>query len=195
MTCFVSVLVVDFFVLITLSPHTVLYYLVKTNKKLVKILFLFQLIKYLRNKVHLRQPIYSFPFYRWVSLSTFTWTMLGGQLHTCYCFVCCESEQVSLNCIYWQPNTRSIPMRNTLVNAITVLYFRLTTKQLTCHVNKTHLYYTSIEWSDCCPNFSNLISCFILGSAVCVCQTRICKRKSLNITTGISICIQTWFFL
>ena len=124
-------LVVDFFVLITLSCHTVLYHLVKTSKKLVKItiLFLFQLIKYMRNKIHLRQPIYSFSLYRWVLLSTFTWTMLGGQLHTCCCFVCCESEQILLNCIYWQPNTRSIPMRNTLVNAITVLYFHLTAKR------------------------------------------------------------------
>ena len=25
--------------------------------------------------------------YRWVSLNTFTWTTLGGQLHTCCCFV------------------------------------------------------------------------------------------------------------
>ena len=65
--------------------------------------------------------------YRWVSHFHSTLFMNNAwwsTSHMCCRFVCC-----SLNCIYVQPNTRSIYTRNTLVNAITVLYFQLTTKR------------------------------------------------------------------
>ena len=41
----------------------------------------------------------------------------------------CGSEQISSNYTHVQPSTRSIPMRNTLVNPRTALYFQLTTKR------------------------------------------------------------------
>ena len=47
-------------------------------------------------------------------------TTFGGQLYTYCCFVPCGSEQISLNCMYLLPNTRSIPLMNTYLNPITV---------------------------------------------------------------------------
>ena len=67
-------------------------------------------------------------------------TMLGGQLYT-YChFVPHKREQISSNCTYVLPNTRSITMISNYLDPITVFTFDLTTKRYTYHVSETQQY-------------------------------------------------------
>ena len=50
--------------------------------------------------------------YRWVSLNTLPREMLGRQPYAYCCFMRCGSEQILSNCVYFQPNTSSIPSMN-----------------------------------------------------------------------------------
>ncbi len=45
--------------------------------------------------------------------------------HIAGCLLACGSEQISLNCIYFQPNIRSVPIMNISIDPITVFPFEV----------------------------------------------------------------------
>ena len=56
--------------------------------------------------------------------------MLGGQLHAYSRFMPCRSEQIWLNCVYFQPNIRSIARMNWIQNPATAQFNEISAQYL-----------------------------------------------------------------